>query len=80
MDPDEIQLGVVYRNERAGFDVWAIPNPRYRRPGDVRYLVQTRANPQWPWAPAVSECATAESARAKVATYLNWDRDPSSPR
>ena len=80
MDPKDVQFDVVYRSERGGFDIRAVRNPDYREPPAFPYWVQTRSSAQWPWARPVSQCNTVEATRERVATYLNWDHDPSMPR
>ncbi len=79
MEPADIQIGNVYRNEQARFDVRAILNPGALGQPGYRFIIQTRPSRKRAWAPAVFTSNSAERTRERVVTYLNGLRDPSTP-
>ena len=66
----EIIIGQVYRNETAGFDICAVPNPDYRGGTGHRFLVLWRHNEHSEWEPPLHLAGDSVSARAAVAKYL----------
>lgn len=74
----DIELGTVYRNHEAGFDVRAVPNPDYHGGTGDRFVVQTRVDVNTPWERPLDRCSDEDSVRQRVADCLTWTRSPHS--
>jgi hypothetical protein len=66
----DVQLGQVYENERGGFAVRVVPNPRYFDQGrQHRFHVESSAAGRAPWR-VVGRTAELAGAAWQVEQYL----------
>jgi len=72
----DIQLGEIYRNERAGFDLRVVTEPSFRgRDGECPLLVQWRRGRGASWLP-LAPALTQEIAAATVNQQLGAAKPP----
>ena len=76
-----VELGQVYHNATAGFDIRVAPNPSYHPPADNdggplpdRYYVETSSDGGRRWTKVI-----ATNDLESIERYIGWERDTGEP-